>query len=731
MNDSNPHVGSDSRRSATADQEARGVPMGVTSPCVGALQIAECALISGLLLSLFDVATSSSRLSAFVLSIGLLAAVPIAAAWALLDALTARWPPRALLLSCALGGCGAGVLLTDSLGAFEKLEGHHAELALGVMLGAPLAGAVLGGVCSLACSAMQPVIPRASGVRTSSAVCAWGLSYCCVWLDENVLVGLYAPAHWGLRSASLVLGTLGVALVWRGRARSGAMLRLRLGWVVIVPMMALLVGASVPSWEPQLGAFLETRPRSRDLVAAMRKTMDADGDGYSPTLGGGDCDDRNAQIHPGAVDIPENGIDENCLLGDRQGHAPGRAAPPAAPQNVGSPGPIARSVVVIVVDALRADRLKDASLVPHLAQWAEGARRYPRAYTAGGWTGLSLPTMFRGVWARRLIWREMFYTVPRFRFVPVDRPDRLDGDSPKEVLTLPIDEPTPTIAQQLARRGVSTVAVVDDGAGEILSKEHFADGYVRYLETDSLPPAQRNDAGTLALAEFALSRLPEDEPFMMWVHLFGVHAPDVFHPELGDQPSTAKERYDHELRFLDTHLERFLGTLDARGGLPLTVFLTGDHGEEFDDQGPRHHGYSVLEDSIHVPLLVKGPQFPAGVDNTLVSTIDIGSTILALFEIDTPYPIDGMDLRNARGQKRVIFTDTWRYSGRERGVDLVAALDGESKVVRNLVTNATRIVSQHPPERPLEPSAKTKALVDALDHYLEHSPFTDHHFGGR
>jgi hypothetical protein len=37
---------------------------------------------------------------------------------------------------------------------------------------------------------------------------------------------------------------------------------------------------------------------------------DADGDGYSVTCG--DCKDNAAAINPGAVDVPCNGIDENC-----------------------------------------------------------------------------------------------------------------------------------------------------------------------------------------------------------------------------------------------------------------------------------------------------------------------------------------------------------------------------------------------------------------------------------
>ena len=48
------------------------------------------------------------------------------------------------------------------------------------------------------------------------------------------------------------------------------------------------------------------------VLKALQQPFDEDGDGFAPILGGRDCNDENPQIHPGAMEIYGNEIDENC-----------------------------------------------------------------------------------------------------------------------------------------------------------------------------------------------------------------------------------------------------------------------------------------------------------------------------------------------------------------------------------------------------------------------------------
>lgn len=43
-------------------------------------------------------------------------------------------------------------------------------------------------------------------------------------------------------------------------------------------------------------------------------TTDDDGDGFSGATG--DCDDQNSEVYPGAIDFPNDGVDQDCQNGD-------------------------------------------------------------------------------------------------------------------------------------------------------------------------------------------------------------------------------------------------------------------------------------------------------------------------------------------------------------------------------------------------------------------------------
>ncbi len=118
----------------------------------------------------------------------------------------------------------------------------------------------------------------------------------------------------------------------------------------------------------------------------------------------------------------------------------------------------------------------------------------------------------------------------------------------------------------------------------------------------------------------------------------------------GDQIDTETIRKAHVGYYsligeLDQHVGQILDTLERRGLAEDTfVIYTSDHGEQLG-----HHGLwwkcCMYEESVHIPLLMKGPGIPGGIRiNDYVSLTDLSPTICDSLGIPVPQGLQGASL---------------------------------------------------------------------------------------
>lgn len=88
-------------------------------------------------------------------------------------------------------------------------------------------------------------------------------------------------------------------------------------------------------------------------------------------------------------------------------------------------------------------------------------------------------------------------------------------------------------------------------------------------------------------------------------------------------------RYRNAVRQTDLAVGQMLHHLGQRGLLEDTiVVLTGDHGEEFFDNGFWGHHSNFTPAQVHVPFVLHGPGISAGVETRPSSHLDLARTLL-------------------------------------------------------------------------------------------------------
>jgi arylsulfatase A-like enzyme len=149
-------------------------------------------------------------------------------------------------------------------------------------------------------------------------------------------------------------------------------------------------------------------------------------------------------------------------------------------------------------------------------------------------------------------------------------------------------------------------------------------------------------------------------------------------------------KYDGSLAYVDAELGRLFAWLRDTNQYDNTmVVVTADHGAEFWDHNGTGHGFTLYDEQLHVPLIVKAPG-SAGrgrrvADNA--ASIDIVPTILAFVGLPAPPFMQGISLRpametGAAPAARSLFAeDTTLFNS-------YAKVDGSLKYIENRVPPA-------------------------------------------
>lgn len=378
--------------------------------------------------------------------------------------------------------------------------------------------------------------------------------------------------------------------------------------------------------------LFERWPSSRDVALSgyvlpmvtntMRRITDVDGDGISSMFGGDDCAPFDASRSPTQLEIPENGVDEDCDGRDPSAkesllelrHYYGRLKPYQKRRG--------KNVLWVVVDSLRPDHLTPwgykEKTTPFLRKLARESWVFLKAYSQSSTTALSIPSMLAGRRPGSLNW------------VPGSFPG--------------LKKSEPLILDVLARHGYPTSFV-----GNAWFSRKFKSLTQRFATTHASPASQDWKSGEYILSHAFVSMQRSQtagQPFFLMLHMDDAHHPYKSHrgkalPDFKNE-TTQLAAYDRGIANVDNLLSMLVAYLKAVSLWEETILIvTADHGEEFNEHGHTIHSSSCYVESVHVPLIVRIPGFRHKRIRNRVALTDIVPTLIEA--LDLPFELLSVD----------------------------------------------------------------------------------------
>ena len=299
--------------------------------------------------------------------------------------------------------------------------------------------------------------------------------------------------------------------------------------------------------------------------------------------------------------------------------------------------PDSPNVLVIVVDALRADHLSGYGYPrltsPNLDRIARQGVLFESAFSTSSWTQPSHASMLTG---------------------------RYTYEHGAELYKR-LDDRYPTIAEDLRARGYRTGAFSANfrvfcrrlgfGRGFHRFEDYYrsidnivvntfygrmAEAYVLHLGFGLKDEVGRRWADDINRAVLDWIDRGRGRPFFVFINYFDVHDPyvppqpyrsmfsplenpgglvnsywgvdHIYVPMTPEQLQGEIDAYDGAIVYVDDHIDRLLDELQARGLAANTlVVITSDHGESFGEHGLLQHTNSLYREVIHVPLIFWWP----------------------------------------------------------------------------------------------------------------------------